>query len=125
MENFFLTLLLAGGLTGLVCIGLGGYLLLRRRAGQTEIVVTGLGRVKTAQTGIVVMVLGCFLFVFSTAGYAQARKLRTVSTELHATKLSLEAMSSQLTASTTRVSQLVNDLEACKVTVTRGGKFDS
>jgi hypothetical protein len=83
MDALFTAILLLGLLVGLMCICIGVWLLFKRSSSRmVELELSHFGKIKTAETGIVLNFLGLFLFAFSTAGYQQARKAVELKTEL-------------------------------------------
>jgi hypothetical protein len=84
MLNTMFILLLLGGLVGLLCVGVGIFLLYKRY-GDNAIQVTlgGFGEIKTSQSGLVLIFFGLFLFTFSSYSYAQARKVEELKSQLN------------------------------------------
>jgi len=88
--------MLIGALAGLVCVAIGVYLLFKKYTGQTEINIRPFGTLKTTHNGIVLLFIAVFLFVFSSVGYAQTRKLSTTTLQLNESKILNASLSQQL-----------------------------
>jgi amino acid transporter len=83
MNAVFLSILLIGLLIGLICVCLGVMLLFKRGRGKhVELELKHFGKIKTTQTGFVLVFLGIFLFVFSASGFNQAKKAEKLRTQL-------------------------------------------
>jgi hypothetical protein len=75
MNAVFTALVLAGLAVGLVCVPSAIYLLFKRFAqNTTEVEIGHFGKIKTAESGLVLAFLGIFLFVYSTSSYNRAKR---------------------------------------------------
>lgn len=81
MDRVFFVLLLLGAFVGLACIGAGIYLLFKRVTGHVEFEIAQLGRLKTTQVGVVLVIAGLLLFGDSAKTYTQTMKIRVVTSE--------------------------------------------
>jgi hypothetical protein len=83
MSSIFVTLLLGGLVLGLLCGFTGLYLLVKRVRGKTtEVQFRGFGKIKTTETGLALMFLGIFFFVYSGFAYDRAKKGEELQTQL-------------------------------------------
>lgn len=77
-------------LIGLFCIVFGMYLLSKKVTGKTEIEIKGIGKLKTTQTGLVVIFLGVVLICFSIGTFTyietQKQKINNLSVSLQKNK---------------------------------------
>ena len=83
MSAIFITLLIGGLVLGLLCGFTGLCLLAKRVSGKTtEVEFRGFGKIKTTETGLLLMFLGIFFFAYSGFAYDRSRKSEELQTQL-------------------------------------------
>jgi len=106
MCNSFFTIIVVGVMLSLFFVLVGTYFLIKRFGRRkTEIDLTFIGKLKTTETGLVLIFIGIFLFAYSSSNYLREKRSELVKEELTSARKNVESISLQLKAVMTKAAK--------------------